>query len=135
LNFKEVLCGYALLIEEIIMKYHYDAEDKHITFCSNNETLFFGDDIPPEYYDVFDFEISYDYIFEIEELGYTASCNSDFHAWNGGFLSGWGDDVPADLEEVIKKLDKAKADYCKRYYDLAEDEDEDDDEEEDEDKT
>jgi hypothetical protein len=74
--------------------YHYDADNREICFCYNDEITFDGELLENDEYAQRLWEIPEELLEEIEDAGYVHSYNHHFSAWRGGFLQGWGDAYP-----------------------------------------
>jgi hypothetical protein len=96
------------------MKYHYNADRKEITLCADNQTLFSGLDVNEDFQHWHRWCVPYEFIHEIENLGYKVFSYRDFPEWHEQCLSDSGDDLPTDLKAVVDKI----TDSFNEYYNL-----------------
>jgi hypothetical protein len=116
--------GFVNRQEIVMLHYYYDAEDKAITFCGNDEVNFSGelswDNSWFDYHVHNDWCVGWESIFDIEDLGYSVEVSHDFHEWNGGRYSGYGSTPPKDLQEILDRIDDAFEKFIADHNDFDE---------------
>lgn len=109
------------------MRYFYKEEDKKVTFCYNNETLFDSYNIEPDLYNFHVWTVPDELTEQITELGYSVKWNDDYHAWHGGFLSGGDDKLPEELGDIFHEIYESFEKHIEELQEMQNGDEEDDD--------